>query len=146
VSRERFALITGFLFLSLLTACATAPMPDSAPRSSSVPSRLPGDAVPREEPRSRYGNGPYYKVYGETYKVLDSSYAYQQRGVASWYGKKFHGRMTSSQEPYDMYAMTAAHKTLALGSGYAGSIMGARSAAAAATRTPLQRLKHLMYG
>jgi rare lipoprotein A len=114
VSRERFALITGFLFLSLLTACATAPRPDSAPRSSSVPSRLPGDAVPREEPRSRYGNGPYYKVFGETYKVLDSSYAYQQRGVASWYGKKFHGRMTSSQEPYDMYEMTAAHKTLPL--------------------------------
>ena len=51
---------------------------------------------------------------GETYKVLDSSHGYEERGVASWYGKKFHGRMTSSQEPYDMYAMTAAHKSLPL--------------------------------
>ena len=51
---------------------------------------------------------------GETYKVLDSSQGYQERGVASWYGKKFHGRKTSSQEPYDMYAMTAAHKELPL--------------------------------
>jgi rare lipoprotein A len=46
--------------------------------------------------------------------VLNTSYDYQERGVASWYGKKFHGRMTSSQEPYDMYEMTAAHKTLPL--------------------------------
>ena len=45
---------------------------------------------------------------------MASSHGYQERGVASWYGKKFHGRMTSSQEPYDMYAMTAAHKSLPL--------------------------------
>jgi len=75
---------------------------------------LPDDARPHEEPRSRYGNGPRYEVFGETYRVLDSSYGYQERGVASWYGKKFHGRKTSNQETYDMYAMTAAHKTLPL--------------------------------
>ncbi len=51
---------------------------------------------------------------GKNYTVMDSSHGYQERGVASWYGKKFHGRMTSSQEPYDMYAMTAAHKELPL--------------------------------
>ena len=45
---------------------------------------------------------------------MPSNYGYSERGVASWYGKKFHGRPTSSQEPYDMYAMTAAHKTLPL--------------------------------
>jgi rare lipoprotein A len=79
-----------------------------------VPPDLPEDAVPRKEPKSRYGNGPYYEVYGVSYTVMDSSYGYKERGVASWYGKKFHGRPTSSQEPYDMYGMTAAHKTLPL--------------------------------
>ena len=104
--------ITSFLFVS---ACSSlGPTQDTAPRTAPPASSLPGDAVPRQEPRSRYGNGPYYKVFGDTYKVLDSSYGYQERGVASWYGKKFHGRMTSSQEPYDMYAMTAAHKSLPL--------------------------------
>lgn len=104
--------LTSFLFVS---ACSSlGPTQDTAPRTAPPVRSLPGDAVPRQEPRSRYGNGPYYKVYGDTYKVLDSSYGYQERGVASWYGKKFHGRMTSSQEPYDMYAMTAAHKSLPL--------------------------------
>lgn len=75
---------------------------------------LPPDAVPRDEPRSRYGNPRFYEVYGIRYTVLDSGHGYKERGVASWYGNKFHGKATSSQEPYDMYAMTAAHKTLPL--------------------------------
>ena len=112
VNRERFTLTTSLIFVSLLCGCISRPVYDGPPRTAGI--ALPGDAVPREEPRSRYGNGPYYRVYGDTYKVLDNSYGYQERGVASWYGKKFHGRMTSSQEPYDMYAMTAAHKTLPL--------------------------------
>ena len=87
---------------------------DSAPSGSvSIPD-LPGDPVPRPEPRSRYGNGPVYEVFGETYRVMDNSSGYKERGVASWYGKKFHGRLTSNREPYDMYAMTAAHKSLPL--------------------------------
>ena len=87
---------------------------DSAPSGSvSIPD-LPADPVPRAEPRSRYGNGPIYEVFGETYRVMDSGSGYKERGVASWYGKKFHGRLTSNREPYDMYAMTAAHKTLPL--------------------------------
>lgn len=100
--------------LLLLAACASGPAPvtDRAPRTAT--GAPPADAVPRAEPRSRYGNGPYYKVYGVTYQVRDTSHGYQERGVASWYGEKFHGRMTSSQEPYDMYAMTAAHRTLPL--------------------------------
>ena len=114
MTRERLALATLIAGLSLLAACA-APRPatDSAPRTG-PPNRLPGDAVPRQEPRSRYGNGPTYEVWGQKYQVMASSHGYQERGVASWYGKKFHGRMTSSQEPYDMYAMTAAHKSLPL--------------------------------
>jgi rare lipoprotein A len=115
VLARRAWLLTTTAAVLFLTACASRPTVDSGPSPGSVStSRLPGDPVPRQEPRSRYGNGPYYEVFGQTYKVLDTSYGYQERGVASWYGKKFHGRMTSSQEPYDMYAMTAAHKSLPL--------------------------------
>ncbi|MGH1538425.1 MAG: septal ring lytic transglycosylase RlpA family protein, partial [Gammaproteobacteria bacterium] len=72
------------------------------------------DAVPRQEPRSKYGNPPSYVVFGKTYYTLPSSEGYVQRGIASWYGKKFHGRRTSSGETYDMYGMTAAHTQLPL--------------------------------
>ena len=115
LNRERRQLFTFLITAVIVSACASRGPYDGPPRTgSNVPRELPGDATPREEPRSRYGNGPYYKVRGETYRVMDSSHGYQERGVASWYGKKFHGRMTSNQEPYDMYSMTAAHKTLPL--------------------------------
>ncbi len=74
----------------------------------------PSAAPPAVEGRSPYGNGPIYEVLGRRYVVLDSSDGYRERGIASWYGKKFHGRLTSSRETYDMYALTAAHKTLPL--------------------------------
>ena len=66
------------------------------------------------EPKSRYGNPESYVVFGKRYYVKDSSKGYVETGIASWYGTKFHGRRTSSGETYDMYAMTAAHKTLPL--------------------------------
>ena len=87
---------------------------DGPPSGSTRIPDLPGDAVPRPEPRSKYGNGPVYEVLGKRYTVMESSENYQQRGVASWYGKKFHGNLTSNREVYDMYAMTAAHKSLPL--------------------------------
>lgn len=99
----------------ILSACGTQSgrsSKDSAPGTAR--SSIPTDPIPRQEARSRYGNGPLYQVYGETYRVLNSSFGYKEEGVASWYGKKFHGRKTSNQETYDMYAMTAAHKTLPL--------------------------------
>jgi rare lipoprotein A len=68
--------------------------------------------VPRDEPRSRYGNPETYEVFGRRYKVMKSSKGHVERGLASWYGPGFHSERTSSGEPYDMYAMTAAHKTL----------------------------------
>jgi rare lipoprotein A len=71
-------------------------------------------AVPRTDPRSRYGNPKTYAVFGKKYTTLATSKGYVERGVASFYGTKFHGRRTSSGETYDMYAMTAAHKTLPL--------------------------------
>jgi rare lipoprotein A len=61
-----------------------------------------------------YGNPPFYDVFGVRYHVLPSSQGYRERGVASWYGPGFHEVRTSTGEPYDMYAMTAAHKTLPL--------------------------------
>lgn len=72
------------------------------------------NAVPKEEPKARYGNHSPYEVFGKTYHVMESSDGYQEDGIASWYGEKFAGRFTSSMEPYDPYAMTAAHKSLPL--------------------------------
>jgi rare lipoprotein A len=72
------------------------------------------DAVPRVEPKSRGGNPSSYVVFGQRYHVMDSSRGHVERGIASWYGTKFHGRKTSNGETYDMYAMTAAHKHLPL--------------------------------
>src|SRR6478735_5734762 len=74
------------------------------------------EPVPREEPRSRYGNRSPYTVLGKTYRVLDDDDArdYREKGVASWYGTKFNGRATSSGELYDICQFTAAHKTLPL--------------------------------
>lgn len=68
----------------------------------------------RDEPRSRYGNPASYEEFGITYHVMDDSRGYDERGEASWYGKKFHGHRTSSGETYDMYKLSAAHKTLPL--------------------------------
>ena len=98
-----------------LASCGSNQTKDGPPRSGStrIPD-LPGDAVPRPEPKSKYGNGPVYEGFGKNYTVMNSSHGYKERGVASWYGKKFHGRLTSNREPYDMYAMTAAHTTLPL--------------------------------
>ncbi len=69
------------------------------------------DAVPQNEPLHAFANNPY-KVLGKNYRPLTSNLGYKQDGLASWYGRRFHGKPTSSGEPYDMYAMTAAHPTL----------------------------------
>ncbi len=100
----------------LLSACAGRPgmLKDGPPTGSVAIPDLPEDPIPRPEPRSRYGNMPEYEVLGKTYRVMDSSRGYREQGVASWYGTKFHGRLTSNRETYDMFAMTAAHKTLPL--------------------------------
>jgi rare lipoprotein A len=104
----------------LLAACSTftrrapqpppgAPLPAPPAGIESIP-----DAVPRSEPRSAHGNPPFYDVLGRRYFVLAAADGYLERGVASWYGPTFHGGNTSSGEPYDMYGMSAAHKTLPL--------------------------------
>lgn len=89
---------------------------DYAPDSDEIPEGIENipDAVPVAEPRSAGGNSPTYEVLGRTYKVLDNPVGFRQRGYASWYGKKFHGRLTANGDRYDMFGMTAAHKTLPL--------------------------------
>ena len=99
-------------------APAPAPKPTTTiPSGSAVPSVPPDvlsipDAVPRAEPRGTRGNPPFYEVFGKRYYVMAKSDGWVERGTASWYGPGFHAASTSLGEPYDMYAMTAAHKTL----------------------------------
>ena len=112
--------IPGILLTLLLAGCGTLPerdglvtSSDGAPQHNIDIAAIP-DAEPRIEPLSPYGNPATYSVNGKRYHVKDSSTDFQQHGIASWYGTKFHGRKTSSGEAYDMFAMTAAHKTLPL--------------------------------
>lgn len=72
------------------------------------------DVVPAPEPPAASGNMAEYEQNGRSYRVLDWSYGYDERGQASWYGEQFHGRPTSSGEPFDMYRLSAAHRTLPL--------------------------------
>jgi rare lipoprotein A len=139
---RRAALVAGSLALGACTSLEERPAPSSpqvvrplpakpAPPPSSSryslqddigpePGEIPPDllaipdAVPRAEPRSRGGNSPQYTVFGKTYRVMDEAKGYRERGGASWYGRKFHGHLTANGERYDMYAMTAAHKSLPL--------------------------------
>lgn len=108
----------------LLTACASSRSPiTSAPVSSdptvdgpplSVPPGLAQvpNAVPRVEPLRAGGPNKPYEVAGRLYVPITSDQPLVERGGASWYGRKYHGRPTSSGEPYDMFAMTAAHPTM----------------------------------
>lgn len=108
--------ISAIIFLQF-TACSTTRMykggADGPPSYIVDESRIP-NAVPKPEPLSKYGNRPNYRVLGHRYYVLKSAKGFHQRGIASWYGTKFHSHYTSNREPYNMLAMTAAHKTLPL--------------------------------
>ncbi|HUO81755.1 MAG TPA: septal ring lytic transglycosylase RlpA family protein [Gammaproteobacteria bacterium] len=110
---ERFARRLLLLAALATTACSPFADRDGPPRHERDSSTVP-DAVPQPVARSRYGNPTFYEVFGQRYHVLPTSADFRERGVASWYGKKFHGERTASGETYDMYAMTAAHKTLPL--------------------------------
>jgi rare lipoprotein A len=105
-----------------VAACGTAPRAPAPAKPAyyaddGPPESVPGDiasipdAVPRDEPYHRFANRPY-TVFGRTYAPVVNDDPAIERGLASWYGRKFHGQRTSSGETYDMFAMTAAHKTL----------------------------------
>ena len=110
--------VTGFIILALISLAGCAQR--SPFEEKDGPPRVKKDistvkkAVPKVEPRARYGNHSPYEVFGKTYHVMASSEGYREEGIASWYGEKFAGRFTSSMEPYDPWAMTAAHKALPL--------------------------------
>lgn len=106
-----------FTWLLFLSACGGLNIfpttSDAAPNKQVDVANIP-NAVPKNEAKSRYGNPKSYVVFGKRYYVMESGKGFAEKGIASWYGTKFHGKRTSSGETYDMYAMTAAHKTLPL--------------------------------
>lgn len=117
---QHTGLALALVLLLMMTGCATrapAPTPTTPDRDGPLPNppadlaRVP-DAVPRLEPIRIGGPNKPYEVLGERYEPLAGDVPYAERGLASWYGRKFHGRPTASGEVYNMYAMTAAHATL----------------------------------
>ncbi|KPQ28234.1 MAG: rare lipoprotein A [Marinobacter excellens HL-55] len=118
---------SGWLILLValvLSGCGSAPKvseEDHSSRYTMKQDRAPSgnfdvsdlqDAVPRYEAPKTAGNMSQYQVWGKTYRVMDSNDGYVARGVASWYGEKFHGHKTSNGEVFDMYSMSAAHKSM----------------------------------
>jgi rare lipoprotein A len=100
--------------LSILSLVACGNAPQRSAQSARETAGRPATANPAPPLRSERGNPPFYDVLGKRYHVLPTNAGYVQRGVASWYGRDFHGLATSSGEQYDMHAMTAAHTTLPL--------------------------------
>lgn len=106
------------LLAILFTGCASVPGVDD--ERDSAPLLVPPglehlpDPEPRWEPLSRSGNRSPYMVFGQTYHLLPTAAGYREQGIASWYGVKFDGRLTASGEPYDMFELTAAHRSLPL--------------------------------
>ena len=125
-SAGRLRLPLVLLLAALLTGCATGPRPVAAPVPAPAPSPErdgpeasppPGlasrpDAEPTLEPIRVGGPNKPYVALGQAYVPITQDKPFTERGLASWYGRKFHGRRTASGEPYDMYALTAAHPTL----------------------------------
>lgn len=108
--------ILAIIFCLLLNGCATRTpcyQKDGPPPFDVDVSKIP-NAKPKVERRAKYGNMSIYRVKGQNYCVMQNAKHYEERGMASWYGMRFHKLRTSSGEPYDLLAMTAAHKTLPL--------------------------------
>src|SRR5690554_2394312 len=105
-------------FVSLLSACSQTPDSRYKMAQDTAPQRVPTaaeliDPVPRHEPFSRQGNRSY-SLFGQQYSIIENVQGFSEQGIASWYGRKFHGHLTSNGEYFDMFNMTAAHKSLPL--------------------------------
>lgn len=118
MTRPAPAFLLAALMLTALAGCALEPKHIGDSRGDDGPGGpLPADldriadARPRSEPLNTGANSPYTAL-GRKYVPFQSLTPYRQRGIATWYGRKFHGKPTSSGERYDMYAMTAAHTIL----------------------------------
>ena len=110
--------ICGLVLASCQSASSPSAAPGALPITDGPPEYIPHDLsqlpdpVPVNEPKSATGNPPSYSVFGKTYYTLDSAAGYEATGSASWYGRKFQGRRTSSGETFDTLKLTAAHPTL----------------------------------
>lgn len=109
-------LFTLSLVVVIFAACSNKPkdIKDSAPKRPNFNPQTVQHWQPKSEEVSRYGNHSPYVVFGKTYHLINTDEVFEQTGLASWYGKKFHGRKTSNMEVFDMYKLTAAHRTLPL--------------------------------
>lgn len=107
----RKVLILSATLIVFLSGCSSSNIQDGPPNFYVDVNKIP-NAKPRPLLYSKYGNPTFYTVNGKRYHVLKTAYGYHQRGIASWYGTKFHGQLTSSHEPYNMLAMTGASPVL----------------------------------
>tara|TARA_B110000259_G_scaffold86397_1_gene100694 strand:- start:1901 stop:2404 length:504 start_codon:yes stop_codon:yes gene_type:complete len=101
-----FLIIAILIFTSGCTAIKRNTMPEN------IENKISHKIIPKLERYAKYGNPKTYKVFGIKYKTFDTHIGYSEKGKASWYGKKFHGRLTSTREIYNMYGISAAHKSL----------------------------------
>ncbi len=107
-----FIVLCSMLLLTQLTGCSTLkPVQDGAPSGNVDITQIP-NAVPKQEAISKYGNKSSYIIHGKRYHVLKTGKGYSKVGFASWYGTKFHKKLTSTRETYNLYAMTAASPEL----------------------------------
>jgi rare lipoprotein A len=111
--KETLVVYITLICLIQLTACGTAHLKKNGIYDNVDIAAIP-DAVPKPEPLSPVGNKPVYKVKGHTYKILKDPKSYDKVGVASWYGPQFQGQLTSNNDSYNMYTMTAASRELPL--------------------------------
>ena len=101
-----FLIIAILIFTSGCTAIKRNAVPEN------IENKISHKIIPKLERYAKYGNPKTYKVFGIKYKTFDTHIGYSEKGKASWYGKKFHGRLTSTREVYNMYGISAAHKSL----------------------------------
>ena len=111
-ARRRGPLACAATLMLVLAGCGGGTYHAAVRPSDAPPTPIATDGAVVNPPRSDRGNPPFYDVLGKRYYVLATSEGYDQKGVASWYGRDFHGLSTSSGELYDMHALTAAHTTL----------------------------------
>ena len=98
----------------MLAACSTIQTESERPAPGAGNDSAASDTNIRSDVKAKPGNRTPYTVFGKSYDILPDSIAYLEIGIASWYGKKFHGRLTSNGEVYDMYRLSAAHEALPL--------------------------------
>ncbi len=113
---KRVDILVIWLLVLVIGACSAPVRRGDWEQDRAPPDRVSAanirDAVPRADPIRKSGNKSPYTVNGVTYQVMEDATGYNERGIASWYGQKFHGRKTSNGEIFDAFGVTAAHRSL----------------------------------